>query len=165
MSFPVGEQFFIDSVRAALKALPAAQQERFAAEVQGFIGQEATHRRIHALFNGHLDARACINDMGAPRAAPRAGHGRRNVRVTWALTAATEHFTAIFADGLRTPGRWTAPSRGCERCGCGTRPRSPSTAAPPSTCTRRSAATTAGASGCSAIVTVVFLWPTWPARP
>ena len=55
MSFPVGEQFFIDSVRKGFLALPPGQQERFRAEVQGFIGQEATHRRIHGLFNGHLE--------------------------------------------------------------------------------------------------------------
>lgn len=42
MSFPVGEQFFIDSVRNGFKALPSDRQERFRTEVQGFIGQEAT---------------------------------------------------------------------------------------------------------------------------
>ena len=55
MSFPVGEQFFIDAVRDGHKALPVDKQAQFADEVRGFIGQEATHRRIHALFNGHLD--------------------------------------------------------------------------------------------------------------
>ena len=54
MSFPAGEQFFIDSVRTGLKSLPEAERQKYAQEVQGFIGQEATHRRIHALFNGHL---------------------------------------------------------------------------------------------------------------
>jgi len=53
MSFPVGEQFFIDAVKLGMKALPQAQREVLAAEVQGFIGQEATHRRLHALFNAH----------------------------------------------------------------------------------------------------------------
>jgi len=54
MSFPVGEQYFIDSVRQGLKTLPEAVRQRYAGEVQGFNGQEATHRRVHALFNGHL---------------------------------------------------------------------------------------------------------------
>ena len=54
MSFPLGEQFFIDSVRRVVKTLPEAKQAEFAQEVQGFIGQEATHRRIHGLFNDHL---------------------------------------------------------------------------------------------------------------
>ena len=55
MSFPVGEQYFIDSLRQGLKTMPEAVRQRFADEVQGFIGQEATHRRVHALFNGHLE--------------------------------------------------------------------------------------------------------------
>lgn len=58
MNFPVGEQFFIDAVRDGLKALPEAERERHAAEVQGFVGQEATHRRIHALFNAQTRHRA-----------------------------------------------------------------------------------------------------------
>ena len=40
MSFPVGEQFFIDAVRDGHKALPPDQQAQFADEVRGFIGQE-----------------------------------------------------------------------------------------------------------------------------
>src|SRR5687767_15567854 len=62
MSFPVGEQFFIDSVRNGFKELPPEQQERFRAEVQGFIGQEATHRRLHSLYNAHLEQLGLVND-------------------------------------------------------------------------------------------------------
>ena len=71
MSFPVGEQFFIDAVRLGMKALPAAERERLEPEVQGFIGQEATHRRIHALFNAQLDAQGHRNTWG-PRGRPSA---------------------------------------------------------------------------------------------
>lgn len=100
MSFPVGEQFFIDAVRNGFKALPAEQQDKYKAEVQGFIGQEATHRRIHSLFNGHLDQQGLVNDW-APRA-------ERNMQLlagtnplhALAITAANEHFTAIFAEWL-----------------------------------------------------------------
>jgi len=46
MSFPVGEQYFMDSVRNGLKTLPEDQRQRYAKEVQGFVGQEATHRRV-----------------------------------------------------------------------------------------------------------------------
>src|SRR6187455_2414967 len=70
MSFPVGEQFFIDSVRDGLKALPQDMQERCRAEVQGLIGQEATHRRLHALYNGQLEKLGLRNDW-APRAQRR----------------------------------------------------------------------------------------------
>ncbi|MDO9359161.1 MAG: metal-dependent hydrolase [Polaromonas sp.] len=100
MSFPVGEQFFIDSVRNGLKTLPAEQQAPYKAEVQGFIGQEATHRRIHSLFNAHLDKHGLVNDW-----APRAERNLKllagaNPRHALAITAANEHFTAIFAEWL-----------------------------------------------------------------
>lgn len=102
MSFPAGEQFFIDAVRAGVKALPPQAQLRFAAEVQGFIGQEATHRRIHALFNGQLARRGHRNTW-EPRIRARA---RRlegaNPRHAVAITAATEHLTAIFAEQVLT---------------------------------------------------------------
>lgn len=97
MSFPVGEQYFIDSVRNGLKALPEAERERFAPEVQGFIGQEATHRRIHALLNGHLGALGYRNEVERRAVKRLAANAHRDVRVHVAATAATEHFTAIFA--------------------------------------------------------------------
>ena len=100
MSFPLGEQYFIDSVRTGLKSLPEEQQARFAAEVQGFIGQEATHRRIHALFNGHLQKQGFVNAL-EERARRRIDkHAQRNLRMHLAATAATEHFTAVFADWM-----------------------------------------------------------------
>ena len=100
MSFPVGEQFFIDSVRKGLQALPPEKQERFREEVQGFIGQEATHRRLHSLYNAHLEKLGLVNEW-EPRArarlAPMEGVDPRH----WvALTAANEHFTAIMADWM-----------------------------------------------------------------
>lgn len=100
MSFPAGEQFFIDAVRAGVKALPPDRQAQFAPEVQGFIGQEATHRRVHALFNGQLARQGHVNAW-EPRIL------RRTKRLVGAdprhavgITAATEHFTAIFAEHL-----------------------------------------------------------------
>jgi len=100
MSFPVGEQYFIDSVRAGLKELPEEQRQRLAHEVQGFVGQEATHRRIHALFNGHLQTMGFVNTL-EPRAARRMQHNAyRDVRIHVAATAATEHITAMFADWM-----------------------------------------------------------------
>ena len=104
MSFPVGEQFFIDSVRDGFKALPPEKQERFRAEVQGFIGQEATHRRLHGLYNGHLAGLGLVNDWE-----PRARHRLKlmegvDTKHWLAITAANEHFTAILAEFmLRNP--------------------------------------------------------------
>jgi uncharacterized protein len=100
MSFPVGEQFFIDSVRQGLKALPTEQQEQFASEVQGFVGQEATHRRIHALFNERIAEHGLVNRW-EPRARKRlALMANADPRHGLAITAANEHFTALFAEWL-----------------------------------------------------------------
>ena len=100
MSFPVGEQFFIDSVREGAKQMNEETRAKFAAEVQGFIGQEATHRRIHALFNGHLDKQGFVNKIAVRSANRIKANAHQNVRQQLAATAATEHFTDIFADWL-----------------------------------------------------------------
>jgi hypothetical protein len=98
LSFPFGEQFFIDSVRNGFKELPPAQQERFRAEVQGFVGQEATHRRLHSLYNAHLEKLGYVNEW-EPRARARLRQMEGvDVRHWLGVTAANEHFTAIFAD-------------------------------------------------------------------
>ncbi len=100
MSFPVGEQFFIDSVRAGLERLPAECSAEFAARTRGFIGQEATHRRIHSLFNEQLQRQGLVNAW-AKRALVRIGWLADADRRHWlAATAAYEHFTAILAQWL-----------------------------------------------------------------
>jgi len=100
MSFPVGEQFFMDSVRAGFKTLPEAQRAQFAAEVQGFVGQEATHRRVHALFNGHLEKMGFANSIADRATARIKKQAHLDPRMHVAGTAATEHFTALFADWM-----------------------------------------------------------------
>ncbi|HTH80854.1 MAG TPA: metal-dependent hydrolase [Ramlibacter sp.] len=100
MSFPFGEQFFIDSVREGFKLLPADKQEALRTDVQGFIGQEATHRRLHSLYNAHLESLGLENKW-EPRARNRLKllEGL-DPRHAVAITAANEHFTAILADWL-----------------------------------------------------------------
>ncbi len=100
MSFPVGEQYFMDSVRAGLKNLPDADRQRLAPEVQGFVGQEATHRRIHALFNGQLEKLGLDNELERRATKRLRDNAHRDVRVHVAATAATEHLTAMFADWM-----------------------------------------------------------------
>jgi len=100
MSFPAGEQVFIDAMRIGLAALPPESRGHFAEEAQAFIGQEATHRRIHELFNRHLAQQGLIN-----RWESRIQHRHRRLegidpRNWLAVTAATEHFTAILAEHL-----------------------------------------------------------------
>jgi len=100
MSFPLGEQYFMDSVRNGLKTLPEAERERFAVEVKGFVGQEATHRRIHSLFNQQLQQQGLDNEIERRAARRLKANAHRDVRVHMAATAATEHLTALFADWL-----------------------------------------------------------------
>jgi predicted metal-dependent hydrolase len=101
MSFPIGEQCFIDSVRAALPLLTDAALYE---QAQGFIGQEATHRHMHKQYNrdlGHQGLHFVLKRMVAWRV--------RNletfdVKDRMAVTAAYEHFTAILSDSiLRCP--------------------------------------------------------------
>ncbi len=100
MSFPIGEQFFIDSVRRGHQALPAAEQERLKTEIQGFVGQEATHRRIHALFNAQIEQHGLVNEW-EPRARERLKLVEdSDPRHGLAITAANEHFTALFAEWM-----------------------------------------------------------------
>lgn len=106
MSFPLGEQFFIDSVRAGVSALPEAASARFAAELQGFAGQEATHRRIHALFNVQLERQGYVNawEERIRQRLPRLQG--LDARHAVAATAANEHFTAVLADWLLRHTEW-----------------------------------------------------------
>jgi uncharacterized protein len=102
MSFPAGEQHFIDSMKKGLAALPAEQRERFAKEVQGFIGQEATHRHVHQRFNAHLARQGLVNSW-EPRIVSRRGElDALDVRNWLAVTAATEHLTAVLAELMLT---------------------------------------------------------------
>jgi predicted metal-dependent hydrolase len=100
LSFPIGEQFFLDSVRNALKQLPAEQQALMQDEVKGFVGQEATHRRLHALYNQHLINQGMVNHWEQRAAKRIALLQQMDIRHAVAATAATEHYTAVFAHWL-----------------------------------------------------------------
>jgi hypothetical protein len=100
MSFPVGEQFFIDAVRDGAKNLPDEARVAMEREIRGFVGQEATHRRIHQLFNTQLEQQG-LRDFWSPRALERMKRLEGvDARHAVGVTAATEHLTAIFADWL-----------------------------------------------------------------
>ncbi len=106
MSFPVGEQFFVDSVKAALKALPDTPENAALHETaKGFIGQEATHRRLHSLYNDHLLNQG-LHNAWEPRTVKRIAKAHQDFFSKsdkpylhmLAVTAAFEHYTAIFGD-------------------------------------------------------------------
>lgn len=100
MSFPVGEQFFIDSLRRGIKELPPRLQAEFTQDVKGFIGQEATHRRIHELFNRHVLNHGMVNHWEL-RVSKRVEHINKKKAIhAVAITAAYEHYTSVFASWL-----------------------------------------------------------------
>lgn len=102
MSFPSGEQFFIDALKGALPLMSEADRVKYAAEIKGFIGQEATHRHLHAQFNKHLADLGYVNAW-EPRFLRRAKilEGK-DPRHAVAITAAVEHFTAMLSTVLLT---------------------------------------------------------------
>ena len=109
MSFPVGEQSFIDSVREGLLLLPdTPDHATLRADVAQFIGQEATHRHVHGLYNDQLEKQGLVNHW-QHWATKRIEYGRTH-KVgplhLLAITAAYEHCTAVFADGTLRYGSW-----------------------------------------------------------
>lgn len=98
LMFPPGERFFMDAVRAFRAEV---KDPRLAAQVRGFVGQEALHSREHKVFNRWLkgfgvDAdgieQYIADDIAQRRAA-------RTPIDDLAVTCALEHFTAIMAEG------------------------------------------------------------------
>jgi len=100
ITFPAGEQFFVDSVRHYYQRILEEHPE-MKDTVRGFIGQEAMHSREHEVYNKMLA------DEGYPIA--------RMEQIVRAIlevsrcfpasnqlgvTAALEHFTAMLADML-----------------------------------------------------------------
>ncbi|VXB26724.1 metal-dependent hydrolase [Massilia sp. 9I] len=106
MTFPIGEQMFIDSLRA----IPPERltDPGLRAEVKDFIGQEATHRHMHVQYNAELE-RQGLSFVTGDRIARRV---RRvtgfSVRSRVAITCALEHYTAMLADGVLRHPEWIA---------------------------------------------------------
>ena len=103
MSFPVGEQSFIDAVRDCAKLLPQTPEHALLHEaVAQFIGQEATHRHIHGLYNTHLETQGLVNrwqHWATARIDYAKKRGAQPLHFL-AVTAAYEHLTAVLADYL-----------------------------------------------------------------
>ena len=100
MSFVVGEQYFIDSLKQALPLMNEADRALLEPEIRGFIGQEATHRHLHGLYNKQLERQGFDNAFERRAAARIRANADINPRNHVGATAATEHFTAVFASWL-----------------------------------------------------------------
>jgi predicted metal-dependent hydrolase len=92
--FPGGERFFIQSVRAHEQYVT---DERLAAAVRAFCGQEGAHSREHARYNAWLIEQGCPVDERERLVAQELQSVARRLpkRVGLALTCALEHFTAL----------------------------------------------------------------------
>lgn len=103
-TFPAGEEFFVRSVRRYAEKITDPE---LAERVKGFVGQEVTHGREHRVLNERLA------QLGYPTA--RVDRMvRRNMKFTerrlsplacLGVTAALEHFTAVFAEALLSDER------------------------------------------------------------
>jgi predicted metal-dependent hydrolase len=101
LTFPPGERFFMDAVRAFRSQLSDPQ---LLAQVRAFTTQEALHSREHRVMNDWLrrfgiDGDAIDRMIGEDIAARRA---TRTPLDDLAVTCALEHFTAIMAEGWLT---------------------------------------------------------------
>jgi uncharacterized protein len=96
--FPVGERFFIDSVRAYAADLP----EDLRQPVREFIAQEALHGREHEHYNALFVERVPAARDAERRVAwlLRNFQKRAPKKAHLAATLALEHLTAIMAEGL-----------------------------------------------------------------
>jgi predicted metal-dependent hydrolase len=104
MSFPLGEQMFIDSVRAA--APEAVLEPKLRAEVKDFVGQEASHRFVHQQYNAEL-ARQGFDYTLEPEIVKRIALVTRLPALDrLAITCAFEHYTAMLADFVLRHPEW-----------------------------------------------------------
>lgn len=99
--FPEGEDYFVRSVRAHRDLLDDPELKK---QVAGFIGQEVTHGREHRDLNETL-ASMGYRSMKVDRHVKRllsVLYRRLPKKVSLAVTAALEHYTATLAEVLLT---------------------------------------------------------------
>jgi uncharacterized protein len=106
ITFPAGEKFFIDAVRAFTDDVG---DPTLSEQMRGFVGQEGRHRREHQDYNEALCERRGY-DLAAMEAKQleRLKWMKENTsRYQWlAATVALEHITAIMANGILHNPAW-----------------------------------------------------------
>jgi predicted metal-dependent hydrolase len=101
-TFPVGEAYFVESVRAFREGAPP----KLAEEIKAFTTQEAIHSREHDAFNKRAEEAGYDLSSLEKRVEERLSITKsRPPIVNVAATMALEHFTAILAHQLlKNPG-------------------------------------------------------------
>jgi uncharacterized protein len=98
MSFPAGEQFFIDSVRALEDRLTDSPEHlRLKNLLNDFAAQEATHRHVHGLFNAQLEKQGLSNDWELRIKVRNVRYAHLNPLHHLAITVAYEHYTSVMS--------------------------------------------------------------------
>ena len=106
LTFPKGEKFFIDSVRAFQRGIG---DPKLSQEIRGFIGQEAIHSREHKQMNDMLcSARGYDANYMDARLDRDTAWANENLEPITRLgaTVTTEHLTAILGNALLTNPAW-----------------------------------------------------------
>lgn len=103
ITFPLGEKFFIDSVR---HYAPRIEDPKLQAEIRAFCGQEGFHRREHDRYNHSLcRLRGYDLDYLEGRLERNIARAKKFLSPLeqLAVTAALEHITAILAEQALSP--------------------------------------------------------------
>jgi predicted metal-dependent hydrolase len=105
MLFPVGERYFMDSLRRATSEIA---DHNLREQIRCFIGQESMHSRVHANFNRGLQ-RLGLRNIAEPLIEWRISHsGWLRPLDHVAITAGVEHFTSLFGEATLLESRWLA---------------------------------------------------------
>jgi uncharacterized protein len=101
--FPIGERFFVRSVKAHLDQI---EDPQLRADVRAFFSQEGRHANAHDRFNQVLRDQGFEIDsfLGRYERALRAMEKRMSPALRLSTTAAVEHYTAIMAEGAFSGG-------------------------------------------------------------
>jgi uncharacterized protein len=104
-SFPLGERYFIDSVKRFREVCDLRLQQ----QIDTFVRQESVHSREHLAFNNLAEESGYDLDRIDAFLKRRLSWARsRGQREQLASTVALEHFTAILAHALLSDGRHLA---------------------------------------------------------
>ncbi|NNH26418.1 metal-dependent hydrolase [Acinetobacter terrestris] len=92
-TFPIGEQFFVHSVR---NVRDKVKDEKLQAQITAFIGQEAMHSKAHAEFNDAWRSDDYNLDRFQVWLARKNEYVKNlHPKIQLAITCAFEHFTAL----------------------------------------------------------------------
>jgi predicted metal-dependent hydrolase len=98
MSFPVGETFFIDSIKKGYSSLPGDLKEQWKSEIDRFCKEEENHSKAHFIHNEKNRKTFGFVNHWYERSEKRIqAMSGKNSKHYVASTAAVEHITTIMA--------------------------------------------------------------------